>query len=92
MIFTQKMTEDDWNNLLTFYGTLPFKSLERLIDIEVYNAAQRALMASTMEEVADQRGYARGLKKILKEIQGADKAIAKIRKELNGKKEKKEKE
>lgn len=84
------MNEDDWQNLLTFAGTLPFNSLEKLVDIKVYNAAQNALIASTMEQVADQRGYARGLKEILKEIDEADKKLAKIskEKEKNGKEEK----
>jgi hypothetical protein len=89
MIFTQKMTEEDWNNLLTFWGTIGFRSLEKLIDIKIYNAAQKALTASTMEEVADQRGYARGLKEILKEIERAEKKILEVKKgkETNGKKE-----
>jgi hypothetical protein len=92
MIFNQKMNEDDWQNLSTLWGTLNFRSLEKLIDIKVYNAAQLALTASTMEEVADQRGYARGLKEILKEIERADKRLTEIknRKESNAK-EKKEK-
>ena len=90
MIFNQKMNEDDWQNLATMWGTLPFRSLEKLIDIKVYNAAQLSLTARTMEEVADQRGYARALKEILKEIEKADKKLAEIKKKENNGKEKKE--
>ena len=73
------MNEDDWQNLSTFWETLPFRSLVKWVDIQVYNAAQNALTASTMEEVADQRGYARALKGMIKEIENADKKLAKIK-------------
>ena len=93
MISNQKMNESDWDNLLSFRDTLPFGSLEKLIDIKVYNAAQKALIARTIDEVADQRGYARALREIIREITEADKELAKIkkRKESNAKKEEKEK-
>jgi len=78
MIFNQKMNEDDWQNISTLWGTLTFKSLEKLVDIKVYNAAQLSMTARTMEEVADQRGYARGLKEIIKEIERADKKVIEI--------------
>ena len=77
---SQKLNEDDWGNLATLWGTLPFKSLEKLVDIKVYNAAQNALIARTIEEVADQRGYARALKEIIRAIVEADKELSKIQK------------
>ena len=79
MILNQKMNEDDWQNLSSLWETLSFRSLEKLVGIKVYNAAQLSLTARTMEEVADQRGYARALKEIIKEIAKANDKLVKIK-------------